>query len=130
MPEIILIRNRGQNFDRYIRSHMLFKGLKSQIFMRILTSARFDAVSNMMKSRRVSMYLRGCQFVKICQCPSFAAYLQWQRQAEVRSTYFSIYCWKPLIEELLSRLRLFPDKFHVTVNTNLNQKRGYLSEQK
>ena len=67
----------AENFDRYIRSHILFKGLRSQMFMRVLALARFDAVSNMMKSKqspkRVSMYLKGCQFVKICQSPSFAA---------------------------------------------------------
>ena len=74
---------------------MLPKGLRGQIFMRALALDRFDAVSNMVKSkqspRRVIMYLKGYQFVKICQSPSFAAYLQWQRQAEVRSTYFSTY---------------------------------------
>ena len=71
----------AENFDRYIRSHMLFKGLRGQIFMRVLALARFDAVSNMIKSKqspgRVSMYLKGYQFVKICQSPNFAAYLQW-----------------------------------------------------
>ena len=54
---------------------MLFKDLKSQIFMRVLTLARFDAVSNMMKSRRVSMYLKGYQFEDLSKpklCSIFA----------------------------------------------------------
>jgi hypothetical protein len=70
----------AEDFDRYIISHMLFKGLRDQIFRRVLALARFD-VSNMIKSKqppgRVSMYLKGYQFVKICQSPGFAAYLQW-----------------------------------------------------
>ena len=54
---------------------MLFKGLKSQIFMRVLTLARFDAVSNMIKSRRVGMYLKGYQFEDLSKsklCSIFA----------------------------------------------------------